>query len=113
MDPILIKKLNTFVADRDWDQFHTPKNLALALVGEVGELVENFQWLTDQQILNVEIDKKDKIADEIADVFLYLILLSKKLGLDLEEEGLKKIIKNAEKYPVKLVKGDSRKYTDY
>jgi dCTP diphosphatase len=113
MNQKLLEALSTFVKDRDWDQFHTPKNLTLALVGEVGELAEHFQWLTDQQILNLDSTKKEKVAEEIADVFLYLLLLAKKLNLDLEEEGLKKISKNIEKYPIPLAKGNSRKYTEY
>lgn len=107
--------LRKFAADRDWDQFHTPKNLAMALTGEVGELVEHFQWVKDEQIPSLlkDTSKKEAISDEIADVFSYLVRLSDKLEIDIGEAFWKKIDKNNKKYPADLAKGSAKKYTEY
>ena len=100
------QKINKFVKDRDWEQFHSPKNLAMALSVEVSELVEIFQWLKDSDIKKVD---KQKVADELADIFFYLVRISQKMNIDIEKSFHKKMIKNIKKYPVKLSKGKSDK----
>ena len=101
-------KLAKFAEERDWDQFHSPKNLAMALTSEVGELNELFQWLTEEQSNNVD---NDEIRQEIADIFIYLLRLSDKLDIDIESAVREKIEINAKKYPVDLAKGNAIKYT--
>ena len=100
-------KLAKFAEERDWDQFHSPKNLVMALTSEVGELNELFQWLTEEQSQNVD---KDEIRQEIADIFIYLLRLTDKLGIDIEDAVREKIEINAKKYPVDLAKGNATKY---
>lgn len=99
----LKRQLKEFAAERDWEQFHSPKNLVMALVGEAGELTELFQWLTPEESLRVMDDaaSADRVRDEIADVLAYLLRLSDVLGVDLEEALAAKIIKNAAKYPIR------------
>lgn len=99
----LQRQLKEFAAERDWEQFHSPKNLVMALVGEAGELTELFQWLTPEESLRVMDDaaSADRVRDEIADVLAYLLRLSDVLGVDLEEALAAKIIKNAAKYPIR------------
>jgi dCTP diphosphatase len=95
--------LRAFAAERDWDQFHSPRNLAAALSVEAAELLEPFQWLTDEQSRNLQ---------ELADVLLYLIRLADKLDVDLARAAVDKIARNTAKYPVSKSKGSNRKYTD-
>lgn len=104
--------LRRFAAERDWDQFHSPKNLASALVVEAGELLERFQWLSEEQSRALSAKDKEKVAEEMADVFVYLIRLADKLDLDLLEVARDKIARNAEKYPVDKARGNVKKYTD-
>jgi len=104
--------LRRFAAERDWDQFHSPKNLASALVVEAGELLERFQWLSEEQSRALSAKDKEKVAEEMADVFVYLIRLADKLDLDLLEVARDKIARNAEKYPVDKARGNAKKYTD-
>lgn len=104
--------LRSFAEDRDWDQFHSPKNLSMALAGEAGELLEQFQWLTENQSHQLEIEKRQKVADEIADIQLYLIRLADKLNLDILAECNRKIEANAIKYPIDKSKGTAKKYTE-
>jgi NTP pyrophosphatase (non-canonical NTP hydrolase) len=107
----LILELRQFAKERDWEQFHSPKNLVMALSGEVGELTEHFQWLTEEaSFLNNDIETKSSVAEELADILLYLLRLSDKLDIDLMEAAKQKIKLNAEKYPVKLSKGNHLKY---
>ena len=106
----LRKALASFAQDRDWDQFHSVKNLILALVGEVGELSEVFQWLNEAQISNLNEEDRDRAEEELADVFLYLIRLADKLDIDLIEAANAKLRLNAEKYPVEAAKGNAVKY---
>ena len=106
-------RLRAFAEARDWDQFHSPKNLAMALVAEAGELVEHFQWLTEVQSAAPPPDKKAAIADELADVLIYLVRLADKLDVDLHAAADAKIARNEAKYPVALVKGSARKYSEY
>lgn len=104
--------LRSFAEEREWDQFHSPKNLAMALAGEAGELVEHFQWLTEAQSSQLPPEKLAEVADEIADVQLYLVRLADKLSIDLIAAAEAKIQKNAKKYPVDKSKGKALKYTD-
>jgi dCTP diphosphatase len=101
-----------FRDDRDWLQFHSPKNLAMAISGEAGELIEHFQWLTEEQSLSLDSVSKKKVAEEMADIQLYLILMSDRLNIDLLAESESKIEKNSQKYPVEKSRGNSKKYTD-
>lgn len=104
--------LRKFAEERDWDQFHSPKNLASALVVEAGELLEEFQWLTEEQSSNLSGEQKNRVQNELADVFVYLVRLSDKLGIDLVEAARAKIIRNEEKYPVEKARGNAKKYTE-
>jgi len=108
-------KLQRFTDERDWDQFHTPKNLVMALSGEVGELTEIFQWLTEEQskAIVADVEKMKQVEEEIADIQVYVLRLAHKLGVDIERAVEKKMRKNAEKYPVHLAKGNAKKYTEY
>lgn len=105
--------MNQFAAERDWDQFHSPKNLAMALTVEAAELQECFQWLTEAQSRELDEAQLAAVRDEIADVQLYLIRLAGKLGVDIERACWEKMEKNAKKYPVEQVKGSAKKYTHY
>lgn len=104
--------LRRFASDRDWDQFHSPKNLASALAVEVAELLEPFQWLTEEQSRALPADKAEAVRKELADVLIYLVRLADKLDVDLVEAARAKIAENAAKYPVEKSKGSSLKYTD-
>jgi dCTP diphosphatase len=110
---MLRDKLRTFAEARDWDQFHSPKNLSMALMVEVAELMEHFQWLTEEQSGDLVAEKKAVVAEELADILLYLVRLSDKLEVDLTEAALHKLEKNAVKYPAEQVRGSSRKYSEY
>lgn len=107
---ILRVKLAQFAADRDWDQFHNPKNLAMALAGEAGELVEHFQWLTFEDAANLPGGVRDEVALECADVLLFLLRLADKLGIDLAAAAERKLALNAAKYPVAKCRGRATKY---
>jgi len=107
------QRILKFINDREWSQFHTPKNLMLALVGEVGELSELMQWVSDTEILDDSCFDNKKYADEIADVFIYLIRLADTLGVDLIESANEKIDDNAVKYPIDKSKGNAKKYTQH
>lgn len=104
-------KLRRFAAQRDWEQFHTPKNLAMALTVEAAELQECFQWLTPEQCETLSPADRRAVEEEIADVLLYLILLSDVLDIDMLQAAKRKLVINARKYPVRLAKGSSRKYS--
>jgi NTP pyrophosphatase (non-canonical NTP hydrolase) len=102
-------RLRLFAVDRNWDQFHSPKNLAMALIAEAGELVEPFQWLTDEQSKSLNSHQLSQVQDEVADVFIYLVRLADKLGIDLIESANKKIDLNNERYPVSEAYGNAEK----
>ncbi|MBD9436442.1 nucleotide pyrophosphohydrolase [Pseudoxanthomonas sp. PXM03] len=104
--------LRRFAEERDWGQFHTPKNLAASLSIEAAEVLEHFQWLTDEQSQNLSPEQRDKVALEIADVLLYLLQLADKLQIDPVAAAKNKLALNAEKYPVDKARGSSRKYTE-
>lgn len=103
-------KLREFAKEREWDQFHSPKNFSMALIVECAELVEHFQWLTDEQSKNLPEDTLEEVRLEMADIFLYLIRLADKLDVDLIDAANRKIKLNAEKYPVEKAKGLATKY---
>jgi dCTP diphosphatase len=107
----LKQRLAQFAAERDWDQFHSPKNLAMALAAEAGELLEHFQWLTEAQSAELEPEEREAIALELADIQVYLVRLADKLGVDLVAAAHRKIDLNAEKYPADSARGHARKYT--
>jgi len=109
----LQRQLGEFAAARDWDQFHSPKNLSMALSVEVAELLEHFQWLTEEQSAHLDAERLAKVRLEAADVFIYLLRLADKLGIDLVRAAHDKIALNEQKYPADRVRGDSRKYSDY
>ena len=102
--------LREFAAERDWDQFHSPRNLATALAVEAAELLEPFQWLTDEQGRDLPPETRTAIEEEMADVLLYLVRLADRLGVDLAAAARAKIERNAEKYPVEKSRGSARKY---
>ena len=101
---------DNFVKERDWEQFHSPKNIAMALSVEVSELMENFLWKTDQE--SFLLGNKQNVKDEIADVFCYLIRLADLLDVDIETEFLQKMEKNRQNYPIDLIKGKVIKHTE-
>lgn len=109
----LRKRLREFAMARDWDQFHAPKNLAMALSVEAAELLEHFQWLTEQQSAQLEEKKLNEVALEMADIFIYLVRLADKLNVDLPAHVAEKIKLNEAKYPADKVKGSAKKYTEY
>jgi len=106
------KVLRKFAEERDWDRYHNPKNLVMALSGEIGELTELFQWLNEDEskVENLSIKNLERVKEEVADIFLYLIRLSDKLNIDLIEVAKKKIDINETKYPVELSKNNAIKY---
>jgi NTP pyrophosphatase (non-canonical NTP hydrolase) len=104
--------LRRFATERDWDQFHTPRNLATALSVECAELLEHFQWLIDDRPRSLSAATLEQVRHEMADVLLYLIRLADKLNVDLLEAASLKLELNARKYPVEKARGTSTKYTD-
>lgn len=108
----LTAQLRRFAKERDWDQFHSPKNLAAALSVEAGEVLEHFQWLTEEQSRDLPADKRAQIELELADVLLYLLRLSDQLKIDLLDAAGRKIRINAKKYPPDRARGSTRKYTE-
>lgn len=103
--PELIKRLRRFADERDWNQFHSPKNLAMALIVEAGELVEHFQWLTEVESRTLPPEKLAEVEYEVADVFIYLLRLSDQLNIDIVDAAVRKMALNARKYPIEKVKG--------
>ena len=103
-------RLREFAKERDWDQFHSPKNFSMALIVECAELVEHFQWLTDEQSKNLSAETLEEVRFEMADIFLYLLRLADKLDLDLISAANDKITINAKKYPIEKAKGLATKY---
>lgn len=104
--------LRRFAAERDWGQFHSPKNLAISLSIEAGEVLEHFQWLTEDESHNLDDASRQAVALELADVLLYLLQLSDKLGIDMLRAAREKIELNARRYPADKAKGTSTKYTE-
>ena len=110
----LHNEIEKFINERDWDQFHSVKNLAMALSVETSELVEIFQWMTEEKSNQLKSDPvlMEKVRDEVADIFFFLLRISAKAEIDLESALLSKIKKNAEKYPIDKSRGSSKKYTE-
>jgi NTP pyrophosphatase (non-canonical NTP hydrolase) len=108
----LAARLEAFVEERDWSQFNSPKNLCMALSGEAGELIEHFQWLTEEQSRELSGEALEAVREEIADVQIYLLLLARKLDIDLLQAATDKMEANARKYPVERARGNARKYTE-
>ena len=108
----LSKKLQEFNKERDWEQFHSPKNIAMALSVEVSEIVELFQWMGKEESYDLKEEKIQRLKDEIGDVFLYLLLLASKYDIDLVEVGRAKLKRNEEKYPVEKSRGSAKKYNE-
>ena len=106
-------RLRDFAQERDWEQFHSPKNLSMALSAEVAEIVEHFQWLTEEQSKCLPKDKLDEVGTELADTLIYLIRLADKLDINLLKATDKKLKLNEQKYPADKVRGNAKKYTEY
>lgn len=113
-DPIatLRQDIRAFAEARDWQQFHTPKNLAMALSVEASELLEHFQWLTPEQSAALDASRREQVQQEMADVFIYLVRLADVLGVDLAAAAAAKMRLNAEKYPVEKARGIAAKYSE-
>ena len=109
----LKKEITSFVKARDWEKYHSPKNLAMGLSIEASELLEIFLWLSDHESQNLNAKQLKQLKDEIGDVMIYLINLSTKFDFDLIECAKDKLKQNKEKYPIELVKGSAKKYTEY
>lgn len=108
----LIDRIRAFDLERQWGRYHSPKNLVMALAGEVGELIEHFQWLTQEQSRHLPAAKKAAVEEEIGDVTLCLLNLADQLGVDILEAAGRKLERNKEKYPVEKAKGRADKYTE-
>ena len=109
----LSARLLAFARDRDWEQFHSPKNLSMALAGECGELLEHFQWLTGAQSTALAPEKRRAVAHELADILIYLIRLCERLEIDPVAAAYEKIAINEHRYPAQKVRGDARRADEY
>ncbi len=109
----LRQRLAEFAAVRDWDQFHSPKNLTMALAGEVGELLEHFQWLSEDQSRRLDAAAQEAVGHELADILIYLIRTADKLGVDLVPAAWDKIAINEARYPADKVRGSARRAEEY
>ncbi|MCP5161160.1 MAG: nucleotide pyrophosphohydrolase [Hahellaceae bacterium] len=109
------KVIDEFALERDWDQFHNPKNLAMALTVEASELLQEFQWLTPDAASELEKDPKKwaNVQDELADIMVYLLRIADKLNIDLNTALRQKMAKNRQKYPADKVRGSAKKYNEY
>ena len=105
--------LREFAKARDWDQYHTPKNLSMALIAEAAELVEHFQWVEGDRSHLLEDKTRCSVEEELADILIYLVRISDKLGIDLYEAAERKLVINERKYPADKVRGSAKKYTEY
>ncbi len=108
----LLQRIRRFNRQRDWEQFHTPKNLSTALMIEAGELAEIFQWMTGEESDKLSTEKLRRAREEIGDVVIYLLNLADKLGVDPMEAALEKLSKNEGRYPVEKARGKAEKYSD-
>ena len=109
----LRERLAAFAAERDWDQFHSPKNLSMALIAEAAELVEHFQWLSEEQSRSLPAEKLDAVGQELADILIYTVRAADKLGIDLMDAAWRKIERNESRYPAEQVRGDARRASEY
>jgi len=106
-------RLRSFAAARDWDKFHSPKNLAMALIVEAAELVEHFQWLTESESTKLSLKKRRAVELELGDILIYLSRIADKLGINLVDAANIKLERNKRKYPAGKVRGSAKKYTEY
>ena len=106
-------RVSKFVRERDWEQFHSPKNLSMALIVEAAELLEHFQWMKQSESHELSQEKRQQVEEEMADILVYLVRIADQLDIDLISAAHKKMISNAAKYPAELVRGSSKKYTEY
>ncbi len=111
--PKLQARLREFAEQRDWQQFHSPKNLSMALIVEAAELAEHFQWLSQDESFNLGEEKLESVGEELADIFVYLVRLADQLDIDLPQAVERKIGLNEAKYPADLVRGSAKKYNEY
>lgn len=109
----LRNRLRVFAAERDWDQFHTPKNLSMALIAEAAELIEHFQWVDGDRSHLLDESTRNPIEEELADILIYLVRIADKLDVDLLDAAERKIAINGTKYPADKVRGSAKKYTEY
>ena len=109
----LQQRLKRFAIERDWEQFHSPKNLSMALMVEASELAEHFQWLTQKQSHELSADKLEEVSLEMADIFIYLMRLTEQLGVNLLDAVERKININEQRYPADKVRGSSKEYSEY
>ena len=109
----LNKRLKQFAMERDWEQFHSPKNLSMALAGEAGELLEHFQWLSEEQSYQLDDAKREAVAMEMADILIFLIRCAERLDIDLVQSAWKKIAINEMRYPADRVRGNARRASEY
>ena len=110
---VLRIRISNFADERDWNQFHSPKNLSMALIVEAAELVEHFQWMKQKESFALTKDKLTAVEEELADILVYLVRMADQLDIDLISAAKKKIKSNEARYPAELVRGSSKKYTEY
>jgi dCTP diphosphatase len=110
---LLSERLRAFAQERDWEQFHSPKNLSMALIAEAAELVEHFQWLSEEQSYQLDADKHEEVAMEMADILIFLVRCAERLDINLVEAAQRKIAINEARYPADKVKGDARRASEY
>ena len=109
----LSDRLKVFAQERDWEQFHSPKNLSMALIAEAAELVEHFQWLSEEQSYQLDADKHEEVAMEMADILIFLVRCAERLDINLVEAAQRKIDINETRYPADMVKGSARRASEY
>ena len=109
----LNERLKAFALERDWEQFHSPKNLSMALIAEAAELVEHFQWLSEEQSYRLDAGKREAVAMEMADILIFLLRCAERLDIDLVESAWKKISINESRYPADKVRGNARRASEY
>jgi len=109
----LALQLREFARARDWEQFHSPKNLAMALIAECGELVDHFRWLSEEQSQSLEPDKREQVTMELADILIFLVRLADRLDVDLLTAASRKIALNESRYPTEKVFGSAKKANEY
>lgn len=109
----LIKRIRIFADERDWEQFHSPKNLSMALVVEASEILEIFQWLSEEESRNLDPKTLARVKEEIGDVQIYIARLADQIGISPLEAAYEKLEKNQKKYPINKAKGSAKKYTDF
>ena len=109
----LMKRIRKFIKERDWEQFHSPKNLSMALSIEAAEIMEHFQWKTTEESRHLDAETMNEVKDEIGDTFVYLLRLCDELDIDPIKAANDKMLKNADKYPVEKARGNAKKYTKF